>query len=163
ELASALGADLTTPDLVGAKARYEAVLSAFPGIAATKSDLSVLFIYAGNEEMIYVANPSDWADLTLYDSQGLAIVEPEAEPGSYWETLSFEQAIKYPADILFNSTRPGTFNADELKAHPILGQHPAVKAGQIGAWNQDFIMSYQGMATALEGIIAVSSDAVKVT
>ena len=163
ELAKALGADLATPELIEAKARYEAVFSALPGIAATKSDLSILFMYAADEEKIYIANPSDWADLTLYQSLGLGLVQPDAAPGSYWEELSFEQAIKYPADILFNSTRPGTFNAEDLKAHSILGQHPAVKAGQVGGWNQDFIMSYQGMATALENIIGVITGANKIT
>jgi iron complex transport system substrate-binding protein len=157
ELAVALGADLETPELVEAKARYDQALADFPAAAAGQSSLRVLFIYAAEGESIYVANPIDWADLTLYQSLGLNIVQPEVEPGTFWEELSTELANKYPADIIFHSTRPGTMTPDELAAHPTLGQHPAVKAGQIGAWNQDFIMSYQGMTDALETTIATVS------
>ncbi|HEU0163619.1 MAG TPA: hypothetical protein VFQ54_01170, partial [Thermomicrobiales bacterium] len=74
-----------------------------------------------------------------------------------------EQALKYPADVIFNSARPGTLTAEQLRAHPTWGLHPAVKAGQIGSWNQDFIMSYQGMAAALEATIAPIRTAEKVT
>jgi iron complex transport system substrate-binding protein len=163
ELAASLGADLQTPELVEAKARYETALADFAVVATEKSDLANLFIYVDAGQLIYVANPPDWADLTLYQRLGLQAVKPEVEALAYWEELSLEQALKYPADVLFNSTRPGTLTGDELTAHPVLGQHPAVLAGQVGAWNQDFIMSYQGMADALEGIGAVLRGAGKVT
>ncbi len=163
ELAGLLGADLDSPELRGAKARYDGVLGGFPEIAESKSDLSILFISVGTGDAIYVANPPDWADLTLYSELGLNLVRPETAVGTYWESLSMEEAIKYPADILFNSTRPGTLTPDELKAHPTFSRHPAVQAGQIGAWNQDFIMSYQGMAIALETTIAAIQTSAKVT
>lgn len=158
ELAAALGADLATPELSAAKETYEAALAEFPTIAEQKQDLSVLFLYAEGET-IYVANAPDWADLAMYQSLGLNIVEPEAEPGSYWEQLSIEQALKYPADVVFHSTRPGTLTLEEMTAHPILGLHPAIKARQVGPWNQDFIMSYQGMTAALAATLATIRDA----
>ena len=64
-----------------------------------------------------------------------------------------EEALKYPADVIFNSTRPGTLTNEDLMAHPVFGQHPAAKAGQMGLWNQDFMMDYQGMTAALEATI----------
>jgi iron complex transport system substrate-binding protein len=163
ELAGLLGADLESEQLVAAKARYETALADFAEVASAKSDLSILFAYANPAEQVYyVAKAPDWADLTLYANLGLSIVDPDAEVGSYWEELSMEEAIKYPADVFFNSTRPGNFTAEELQAHPTFGLHPAVQAGQIGGWNQDFIMSYQGMAEALDTTAAVIRDAEKI-
>ena len=69
----------------------------------------------------------------------------------------------YPSDIFWQSTRPGTLTFEELQSDPVVGENPAVKAGQIGAWNQDYILSYQGMADALENLSAVVGSAEKVT
>jgi len=44
-----------------------------------------------------------------------------------------------------------------------IGTLPAIAAGQIAPWNQDFIMSYQGMAEATEGIAAAIEGAEKVS
>ncbi len=162
ELAAALGADLETPELVEAKATYDAAFAEFQAVAESKKDLTVLFLYISPEE-IYVAYPPDWADLAMYQSLGLNAIEPDAEPGTFWEELSPEQVMKYPADIILNSTRPGNMTVDELKEHPTYSLHPAIKAGQIGPWNQDFIMSYQGMTAALNTVIAPIRDANKVT
>lgn len=161
ELAVLLGVDLQSPELTEAKAGYDASLANFPDAAAAKSDLSVLFFYVEPGDVIYVADPAGWADLTLYESLGLNVIHPDASDG-WWETLSLEQAMKYQVDVMLYSTRPGTLTADELKAHPVLGLLPAVKAGQIGAWNQDFIMSYQGMKIALDDTIAVVEAASKI-
>jgi iron complex transport system substrate-binding protein len=163
ELAAALGANLGSPEIVEAKVAFDAALAGFPAVAAEKADLTALFVFVGGDEKIYVANAPDWADLNLYASLGLNIVKPDAEADSFWEELSMEEALKYPADVIFNSTRPGTLTIDELKAHPVFGQHPAAQAGQMGPWNQDFIMSYQGMTIALDTTIAPVRDARKVT
>jgi N-acetylmuramic acid 6-phosphate (MurNAc-6-P) etherase len=61
-----------------------------------------------------------------------------------------------------NSTRLGTLTLDELKEHPTFGVHPAVQAGQLAGWNQDFIQSYQGMADAMEHITATLRDSEKI-
>lgn len=161
ELAEALGADLSTPELADSQERYETAITDFSTLASETSDLSVLFIYV-DAETVYVANPSYWADLAFYQELGLNIVVPD-NPDTYWEQLSLEQALKYPSDIFMQSTRPGTLTREELVDHPTFGAHPAVQAGQIGAWNQDFILSYQGMADALEAMMPVISEATDVT
>lgn len=162
QLAAALGADLSTPEIAAAKERYETAIDDFAALASEKSDLSMIFIYV-DAETVYVANPGDWADLNFYQELGLNIVVPEAEAGTYWEQISHEQALKYPADVFMQSTRPGTFTSEELRSHPTFGQHPAVQAGQIGGWNQDFILSYQGMADALESMMPIISESTDVT
>lgn len=161
ELAEALGADLSTPEIAAARERYETAIDDFSALATETSELSVLFIYV-DAETVYVANPSYWADLNFYGELGLNIVVPD-NPDTYWEQLSLEQALKYPADLFMQSTRPGTLTSDELVNHPTFGVHPAVQAGQIGAWNQDFILSYQGMADALEAMMPVIRETADVT
>ena len=60
-------------------------------------------------------------------------------------------------------TRPGTMTEEELAAHDTFGKVPSIAAGQIAPWNQDFIMSYQGMAEATEGIAIAIEGADKIS
>lgn len=69
--------------------------------------------------------------------------------------------MKYPSDIVFNSWR-SELSDDQLKEHPTMGAHPAVAAGQIGDWNQDFIMSYKGLADTIQAIVDALEPAQKV-
>jgi iron complex transport system substrate-binding protein len=162
ELAALLGADLATPELQEAKATYDERVARFAGVAQEKADLTTLFASA-NGEAVYVANPVDWADLAWYRSLGLNIIDPEAERWAYWEELSAEQAGKYQPDILFQSEREGSFTQEELQAHPLYKTLPAIAAGQIAPWNQDFIQSYQGLGSALGTMIEALESAEKVT
>lgn len=166
EMAVALGADLATPELAEANETYQAALARLPEVAAEKSDLNVMFAYISREgEQWYIVDPVGWADVSLYESLGVNVVIPEESDG-YWQTLSFEEALKYPADVIFNSSRGGgtlTLGLEELQAHPTYSQQPAVIAGQFGWWNQDFIMSFQGMTDALNAIISTLEPAEKVT
>ena len=103
--------------------------------------------------------------MSLYQQAGVNVTVPDESDG-YWQTLSFEEAVRYPADVMFNSSRGGgtlTFGLEELRAHPTFSAHPAVAAGQVGDWNQDFIMSYQGMTDAINAIITPLEAAEKVT
>lgn len=162
ELAAALGADLETPELAAAKATYEERAAEFARVATEKADLTSLFIYADDANE-YVAYPPLWADLAMYQALGLNIIVPEAPPGDYWEELSPELALKYPSDIVFQSTRAGVLTLEELAAHPTYGKLPAVAAGQAGPWNQDFIQSYQGLAAAFDMLLATLRGAEDVT
>lgn len=155
ELAALLGADLETEELAQARTDYDAAIQRLQDVAAAKSDLSVLFV-APTAETAWVANAPDWADLNLYQTLGVNIVKPDAEDGAFWEEISHEQALKYPADVMFVSTRAEALSPEEIKASPTWSLHPAVKADQVFGWNQDFIQSYQGMAEALNGV----SDAI---
>ena len=163
DLAEALGADLSTPEQQEQKARYEMALGEFESVAAEKSDLTNVFGSIDATEKIYIANPPDWGDLSWYRELGLNIIDPEANPLDYWQELSREGALMYPSDVFWQSTRPGTLTPEEMQADPVLSGNPAIRAGQVGWWNQDYILSYQGMADALESLSAVLSSAEKVT
>ena len=165
ELAASLGADLETPQIQEARAAYEAALGEFRSVAQETADagLTSLFMYADPTEL-YIAYPPIWADLAMYQALGMDIIVPGPVPeGEYWESLSTEQAIKYVSDIIFQSSRTGTLSLEELAAHPTYGALPAVKAGQVFAWDQDFIQSYQGLTAALTHLTEALRDAEKVT
>ena len=165
ELAASLGADLDSPEIKEARAAYEEAVAAFSKVAKEKADAGItsVFMYADPTEL-YIAYPPIWADLAMYQGLGMDIIEPENVPeGEYWEQLSTEQAVKYVSDLLFQSSRTGTLTLEELVAHPTYGTLPAVKAGQVIAWDQDFIQSYQGLTAALEHLTEALSNAEKVT
>lgn len=161
ELAAALGADLDTPELADAKAAYDAAMGDLQAAAEEKADLSVLFLSVV-PGTIYIANPPDWADLNFYQAQGVNIIEPDVEDGGFWESLSLEQALKYPADIMMFSTRPEAVPTEEVIQEPAFAAHPAVQAGQVYGWNQDFIQSYQGMTEAMTHLTEVLRKSEKV-
>lgn len=161
ELASALGADLDTGVLKTARDEYNDASAAFDDQMEASSELVASFWYVDEAE-VYIASPKDWADLNMYLERGMDIVEPDAAPTTFWEQLSPEQALKYPSDLFFASTRAGALSPEELRQHPTFGQHPAIKAGQVYPWNQDFIQSYQGMTQAMNAIRAVFAGAEKI-
>ncbi len=151
ELAAALGADLETEAQAQAEADYDAALANFQSVLGDKSDLTCLFI-APDAETVWVAYPPDWTDLSWYVELGLNAVVPDAEPGSWWEGISHEQALKYPADVVFLATRPSVLPLEEMQASPRWSKHPAFKANQVFGWNMDVIASHEGLASALHTI-----------
>ena len=162
ELAAALGADLSAPDLVAAKDAHTAKVAEVRSAIAAAPDLTVLFAYLSGTEL-YLASAPDWGDLSYYASLGLRIEAVGADPGTYWTRISAEEIGGYPADALFRSTRPGTLTPAELAADAVFSLHPAVAAGQIFDWNQDVILSYPGLTAALDVILDGVRSSRKVT
>lgn len=153
DLAGALGADLEAPEMVTARQRFEEASDAVREAAAAKPELSVLVMSAWPES-IYVANPSAASDLMYFQELGVNLISPE-NPDSYWEELSWEQALKYPADLILLDERDGGFTVDNVADAPItFASHPAVKAGQLGNWYTEFVLSYNAMASVLEELAA---------
>lgn len=148
ELALALGAAPDSDPFVAARADAEAAATTFAETVAAGPDLSALFVYA-NEEQLFVANPKVASDLLYFRELGLAMPDLDIADTEYWELLSWEQSLKYPEDMVFVSAR-SPLDIEALTAHPVFAQHPAVKAGQVYAWNGEEPLSYQGIATTLE-------------
>lgn len=160
ELASALGADVEASASATDKQRYDEASAALRELTASMSDVTSTFIWAG-QDVLYVAVPEAWGDLLLFQELGLNIVTPEAPSMVFWDELGWEGAMMYPSDIVFNSWR-SELSDDQLKEHPTMGAHPAIAAGQIGDWNQDFIMSYSGLADTIQAVIDTLEPAQKV-
>jgi iron complex transport system substrate-binding protein len=151
ELAVALGADVNAPDVLAAKARFEAASEAVKTAAAAKAGLKVLFLSA-YEAAIYVANPPAWGDLLYFQELGVELVVPEVPAENYFEELSWEQATKYDADLILNDFRGGGYTNAEFVEQPTAALHPAVQAGQVGEWIAAYAYTYSGFAGVLEAL-----------
>ncbi len=161
--AASLGVDLARPDLTGARDAYEAKAAELERVVAANPGLTVLFGSFG-EDMIYIASPDYVGDLGMVRGLGLAIANEGSPAGdTYWEPLSTERALQYPSDVLYIDQYGAWTTIEELREHPTIGQHPAVKAGQAGPWPRDLPLSYEGMTAFLESIIAPLRTAQKVS
>lgn len=161
-LAALLGADLDSPENRAAREAFEDSLADLAAVVAEKRDLTVLVIDPYEAEYGVVA-PRDFDDLAWLADLGVPFAGLDFAPGTWFEPYSAEQALAYPADVVLISSLAGRLTAEELQAHPTYGQHPAIKAGQIGEWNQSYIPSYPQLTATLVQVLAALRDAEKVT
>lgn len=163
-LAAALGADLRSESIVAARDGLVAKVAEFKQTVADKTDLTAIFASYGVPETYYVASPNYVADLGYVRSLGLKLAN-DGSPGaiSYWETLSTEEAVKYPSDVVYLDAYGDWNTADEVQAQPAINLHPAIAAGQIGYWHRDFPLSYQGLTTFLEDVLTPLRTAKRVS
>jgi iron complex transport system substrate-binding protein len=158
ELAAALGADLESPGIVADKERFDRAVADLKAAIAEKPGLTVLAM-SGDADNYYVAHPAAAADLIFLHQLGLDIVVPESDPEEYWDTLSWEQANKYPADVILQDNRPHALSREQLMAIPTWHDLPAVKAGQVIDWHLEPIYSYKGYAPVIEDLAASIREA----
>lgn len=149
ELAADLGADLDAPSIVAAKDRFQESLGAFQAALAAKPDLTVLAVSPGDE--LSVAVPSAAAELADFQRWGMKLVEP-AHPDEgfeYWETLSWENADTYQADLVIVDDRfPELFGS--VEAQPTWQTITAVPAGAVADWPAFWLRNHDAYATALD-------------
>lgn len=151
ELAGALGADLTAPLVTDAQADFTAAATAVSDACAANPGLSTLFTAAWTDAL-YIANPPAWSDLIYFQELGVQAVTPDLPVTELWETLSWEQADKYPADLILNDARSAALTPEDLVDYPTWNAQPAVQAGQVGKWFTEFVPSYLGFTTVLEDL-----------
>jgi iron complex transport system substrate-binding protein len=149
-LASSLGADLSAPPVVDARRRFERASEALKAAIGEKPGLRALAI-GTKRESLHVAKPADYPDLLYFQQLGLEIVAP-TNPEPFWQQLSWEQATRYPADLILHDVRPQSLTSAQLAEIPTWNEHPAVKAGQVGAWRVEAAYSHKGFATVLEDL-----------
>lgn len=153
-LAGELGADLTAEPAVKAKQEFAVASKELSEMAAAKKGLRVLFV-SGGPDGFYFANPAAFADLALLKRLGVGLLTPKVDPKEpHWESVSWELADKYPADvILYDSRSAALFTTDRAK-YPTYARLPAVKAGQTFAWNPETPTSWAAFAPALRQLTA---------
>ncbi|MFT4039312.1 MAG: ABC transporter substrate-binding protein, partial [Thermomicrobiales bacterium] len=154
-LAGALGADLDTPELTAAREAYHGAIDDLATVAAAKPDLRVLYAYIPAEGDWLAAIPQDWPELEMYERLGVNIVSASKEGNQYWESISREDALRYPADVLMSSAFVESYRLEDLQQDPTFSRRPDVRAGQVGMWRSDFIMSYQGMTEPMQQFTAL--------
>ncbi|GGL15171.1 ABC transporter substrate-binding protein [Mangrovihabitans endophyticus] len=150
ELCASLGADLRAATVTAAKARFDAASDAVRKAAAANGGLRVLAA-SGSPDLFYVSTPKTSADLMYFAELGVQIVVPEkTDGGDYFESLSWENAGKYDADLILLDARSTALAPADLAAKPTWSDLPAVKANQITPWDAVPRFSWAGSAPLLE-------------
>jgi iron complex transport system substrate-binding protein len=159
-LAGKLGADLETPELVATRKRFDDAVAAFRAAAKEKRDLRVMAVTT-TPESLYIAKVEDYSDLREFAGWGLDIISGKsADP--YWETLSWENADRYPADLILYDGRAHAPGPDELAKLPVWPTLPAVEAGQITPWHMEEAVSYALFAGHIEELTAKVAESTRV-
>ncbi|MEU9373104.1 ABC transporter substrate-binding protein [Streptomyces sp. NPDC048255] len=165
DLAKALGADLNTQKTADAKARFEAASAKVREAVKANPGIKVL-VGSGSADLFYVSTPKTSADLKYFQTLGVEFVIPEddkLDAGNFYESLSWENAGKYQADLVLLDNRTGTLQQEELKAKPTWTELPAVKAGQVAPRVTEPIYSYDKCAQILEDLAKALQNAKKVS
>ncbi|MFJ9472350.1 ABC transporter substrate-binding protein [Streptomyces caniferus] len=160
ELAGSLGADLKAKKVTDAKARFEKASAALR--EAAKAHPVKVLACSGSPDLFYASNPGINADLMYYKSLGVDLIVPDhLDKGGYFESLSWENADKYQADVLLLDNRTATLQPKDLAAKPSWARLPAVKTGQITPWSSEPRFSYAGAAPLIESLAKAIESAKK--
>ncbi|MGN9776990.1 ABC transporter substrate-binding protein [Micromonospora sp. H33] len=163
QLAESLGADLSAPKVTDAKARFEAAAESVRQAVKANPGIKVMAC-SGSPDLFYVSNPKVSTDLMYFAELGVDIVVPtKLEAGDYFEALSWENAGKFPADLILLDNRSTALQPKDLTAKPTWTQLPAVKANQVTPWDAVPRFSYAGAAPLLENLATAIKGAKKVT
>ncbi|GAA2404239.1 siderophore-binding protein DesE [Streptomyces glaucosporus] len=162
ELAESLGADLKSKQVTDGKARFEAASEKLRRAAKASGGLRVMAA-SGSADYFYVSTPEPAADLNYFAELGVNFVIPKdtKESGGYFQSLSWENAGEYEADLIILDNRGTALQPKDLESKPTWKALPAVKAGQVAEWDPVPRFSYQGAAPLLENLADAISKAKK--
>jgi iron complex transport system substrate-binding protein len=160
-LAAALGADLKSAKVTAAKARFDKAAEALRAAAKAKPGLKVLAASA-SPDLFYASSPGKNTDLIYFEELGVDLIVPDKlSKEGYFENLSWENADKYKADVIMLDSRTQALQPKDLGSKPSWKDLPAVKAGQVIAWQPEPRFSYEGCAPILEALAASIRSAKK--
>ncbi|NJP68576.1 ABC transporter substrate-binding protein [Streptomyces spiramenti] len=161
ELARALGGDLDSPEVAEGRERFDAASEALRAAVRDNPGLRVLAASAA-DDLLYASTPDAYADLAYFAELGLEVVAPDGVEGGFFENLSWENADRYPADLVLLDNRSSALQPDDLTDRPTWQRLPAVAAGQIVPWPSETRFSHAGCAPFLEELAAAVRDARRV-
>ena len=161
KLAGLLGADLQASAVVSAKSSFQQAAEKLRTIAKSQSSIKVMAASAG-ADLLYVADPTVYPDLSYFASLGVQFVRPTKVVGGFFESLSWENADKYDADLILLDDRSSALQAKDLTDKPVWSRMPAVKADQIVGWASELRYSYTALSPVVSGFAAALSSARKV-
>ncbi|SEG58834.1 iron complex transport system substrate-binding protein [Actinacidiphila yanglinensis] len=162
ELARALGADLTSGTNAAQKTRFEQSSAKLRAAAKAHPGITVMAASASTDSF-YVSTPPSASDLSYYKSLGVDFIMPNNVKGGFFETLSWENADKYTADVIMLDSRTATLQPKDLTGKPTWGRLPAVKADQVVPWPSEPIFSYAKCADRIDALTKAITSAKKVS
>lgn len=147
KIAKALGADLGADDVTEAHDAFDAAAQRVKDAGTKLGDRKIL---AGSpsKELFYASNPAVSPDLSYWREElNLPIVVPDKpDPGGYFESLSWEKADKYPADVFLYDDRTGEAGLKLLDDQPVFQTLAAAKNKAYIPWTSVAPPSYQAYA-----------------
>ncbi|MEU7380019.1 ABC transporter substrate-binding protein [Streptomyces sp. NPDC042207] len=163
-LAKSLGADVTRDKVKQARKRFEDAAARLRAAARAKPDIKVL-AGSASQDLFYVSGTNLSIDLEYFKALGVHFVEPpesaKKEGGGWYESLSWENADKYAADIIMMDNRTSAIQPPDI-TQGTWKKLPAVKARQVIARNPEPILSYDKCAPLLENLARAIETAKKV-
>ncbi|MEZ3178234.1 ABC transporter substrate-binding protein [Streptomyces pimonensis] len=164
ELAESLGADMKATKAVEAKKKFEAAAERLRKAAKSRPEIRVLAGSAA-QEVFYVSGSNFSIDLEYFKALGVNLVEPPEEAkkatGGWFETLSWENVDKYPADVIIMDDRASTVQPADI-TEATWKKLPAVKAGQVISRSPEPILSYDKCTPLLDNLAEAIEKAEKV-
>ena len=149
--AEALGADLESTDVA---ATHDAFTAAADRVKQVSTELGDRTILAGSaaQDLFYVSNPEVSPDLSYWKGElGLPLTVPDnPDEGGYFESLSWEKADKYPADIFLYDDRIGSAGMGLLKSEKVFQTLQAAKNEAYVPWTSVAPPSYQAYADLMD-------------
>ncbi|MCI4066698.1 ABC transporter substrate-binding protein [Micromonospora sp. R77] len=151
-LAAALGADPAARKVTEARTRFAAAAGAVRQAVRANPGIRVLAA-SGSPDLCYVSNPKVSTDLMYFAELGVDLVVPtKLAQGDYFEALSWENADRFPADLILLDNRGTALQPKDLAGKPTWAGLPAVRAGQVTGWDAVPRFSYAGAAPLLENL-----------
>ncbi|MEV7432894.1 ABC transporter substrate-binding protein [Streptomyces griseoviridis] len=164
-LAESLGADMKAAKVVDSKKRFEDASERLRKAAKARPELKVMAGSAA-DSLFYVSGSNLSVDLEYFKALGVNFVEPPAkamaEGGGWYESLSWENADKYRADIIMMDDRSSTIQPADI-TKPTWKKLPAVKAGQVISRSPEPILSYDKCTPLLTTLAEALETAKKVS
>ncbi|MEU5308333.1 ABC transporter substrate-binding protein [Streptomyces sp. NPDC021562] len=164
-LAESLGADMTARKVTDAKKRFEAASARLRAAAKAHPELKVMAGSAA-QDLFYVSGTNLSVDLEYFKALGVNFVEPpesaKKQGGGWYESLSWENVDKYPADIIMMDDRSATIQPADI-TQATWKKLPAVKAGQVIARSPEPIFSYDKCVAMVENLAKALETAKKVS
>lgn len=157
-LARALGADTSSDAATQAKAAFADASATLSATVEKQPDLTTIALN-GDAATVY-AGTTGLAQIELLADLGVTIVGPDPdEDGGAWATVSWELVPDHAADVVLE------YIASEkaFAGAPVYQALPAVKAGQIGIWDDKRPFTYASYAAWLTELEKVYATAKNVT
>ncbi|MFI6011323.1 ABC transporter substrate-binding protein [Streptomyces sp. NPDC051243] len=164
ELAESLGADMKADKVAQSKKEFEAAAERLRKAAKARPEIKVM-AGSASQDIFYVSGTNLSIDLEYFKALGVNFVEPpesaKKEGGGWFESLSWENVDKYPADIIMMDDRSSTIQPADI-TEATWKKLPAVKAGQVIARSPEPILSYDKCTPLLTSLAEAIEKAKKV-
>ncbi|MFE2809704.1 ABC transporter substrate-binding protein [Streptomyces nigra] len=163
-LAESLGADLKSGKAAQDKKEFEAAAERLRKAAKARPEIKVM-AGSASQDIFYVSGTNLSIDLEYFKALGVNFVEPpesaKKEGGGWYESLSWENVDKYPADIIMMDDRSQTIQPADI-SEGTWKKLPAVKAGQVIPRSPEPILSYAKCTPLLTNLAEAIEKAKKV-